>query len=289
MNKIYKYIFYILTSIALGLIALTIIYSDKIAVLNPQGIIAQKERDLVVISTFVMLLIVVPVLIMTAIFTWNYREENKKATYMPDWDYSFLAEAVWWGFPCLIVLALSILTWQSSHDLDPFKPIESDKKPLTIQVVALQWKWLFIYPEQQIATVNYFQFPQNVPVAFEITADAPMNSFWVPELSGQMYAMPGARTKLHAIANDPGRFRGSSANISGEGFASMIFTAVSSSEEDFTQWVQSMRQSATALDFEEYQRLAKPGVHYPISAFVLRDNDLFNRIIRKFTMPPSSK
>lgn len=288
MNKIYKYIFYILTAVALALIGLTIIYSDQIAVLNPQGIIALKERDLIVIATFLMLLIVLPVLIMTAIFTWKYREENKKAKYTPDWDYSFAVEVFWWGFPFVIVFALSVITWRSTHELDPFKPIESDKKPLTIQVVALQWKWLFIYPEQGIATINGFHLPEQVPIVFEITADAPMNSFWVPELSGQMYAMPGMKTQLHVIADHAGDFRGSSANISGAGFARMIFHAIATSENEFNQWVQSTKQSPNGLDWEEYQKLAKPGVDYPIASFSLKNKELFNQIIMKYMTPMPS-
>ena len=162
-----------------------------------------------------------------------------KAKHAPDWEHNYIAEYCWWGVPIVIIVILAVTTWKSSHDLNPFKPIESEKKPLAIQVVALHWKWLFIYPEQGIATVNFVQFPEKTPINFEITSDAPMNSFWIPQLGGQIYAMPAMRSKLHLIANEIGSFRGVSANISGKGFAGMTFTAKSSSEEDFDAWVQS--------------------------------------------------
>ena len=195
------------------------------AVLDPKGFIAFEERDLLYITALLMLTVVVPVLVLAVVICWKYRAGNKKAKYEPEWDKSWALELVWWGFPCIIVALLSVLTVKSCLDLDPFKPLESDVKPLKIQVVALQWKWLFIYPEQKIATINFVQFPEKTPINFELTADAPMNSFWIPQLGGQIYAMPGMSTKLHLIANEAGSYRGSSSNISGNGFAGMIFTA----------------------------------------------------------------
>ncbi|HXF29468.1 MAG TPA: hypothetical protein VN457_06420, partial [Chlamydiales bacterium] len=144
--------------LATALIALQVLYVSNIdiAVLNPKGLIAKKECDLLITATQLMLIIVIPVLLMTALFVWKYRA-SKKSTYKPDWDYSLPAELIWWGFPCVIVLFLAIITWTSTHELDPYKPLESEKKPVTIQVVALQWKWLFLYPEHNIATVNFIQ------------------------------------------------------------------------------------------------------------------------------------
>lgn len=240
-------------------------------------------------ATWLMLIVVIPVFLLMIFVSWRYRAGNKKATYRPDWDYNHWFECIWWGFPFSIVIFLSIIAWQSSHELDPYKPIESDVKPLKIQVVALQWKWLFIYPEQNIATVNFFQFPEQTPINFEITADAPMNSFWIPQLSGQIYAMPGMSTKLHLIANAIGSYRGSSANLSGDGFAGMTFVAKASSEADFQKWVDSIKDASTSLDLIEYHQLAKPSEYNPVALFSLKDKDLYEQIVMKYMMPNSRK
>ena len=157
---------------------------------------------------------------------------------------------------------------------------------MKIQVVALQWKWLFIYPEEGIATVNFIQFPVDTPVNFEITADAPMNSFWIPQLGGMIYAMPAMRSKLHLIANEMGDFRGVSANLSGTGFAGMTFVAKSSSQADFEEWVHSVRHSNRTLTSESYNQLAMPSQNNPVASYVLLDNNLFEEILMKY-MPPA--
>ncbi len=269
-----------------GVSALTVwfFYSQDIALLNPKGIIALKQRNLMITATWLMLIVVVPVFIMTAIFAWKYRDGNK-AEHKPDWDTSHLAECFWWGVPCVIVLFLALITWSSSHELSPYKPIVTEKKPMTIQVVALQWKWLFIYPEQKIATINFVQFPENVPINFEITADAPMNSFWIPQLGGQIYAMPAMKTQLHLIANEAGTFRGSSANISGDGFAGMVFTAKASSEEEFNSWVQSVRSSGKGLNREVYNDLVTPSQSPTPIYYELKKDGLFDDIIMQYMMP----
>lgn len=266
----------------LALLTLQVLYTKNIPILYPKGIIALQERGLFFIGTALMLIVVFPVFIFTFVFAWRYRAGNTKAKYMPDWHDNKFAEVVWWGLPCLIILLLAIITWQSSHALDPYRPIESDKKPLTIQVVALQWKWLFIYPEQQIATVNFFQFPVETPISFEITADAPMNSFWIPRLSGQIFAMPAMRTKLHIIANDVGDFRGSSANISGKGFAGMHFIAKASSQKDFDQWVESARGSPNSLSLDDYIQLAAPSENNSVEKYQLQKENLFDWILMKY-------
>jgi cytochrome o ubiquinol oxidase subunit 2 len=207
----------------------------EIAVLMPKGIIALKQRDLLLFVQVVMLFVIIPVYFLTFVFSWKYRAQNTKAKYTPEWDESPLAEYIWWGVPCFFTLIIVILTWVRTYQLDPFKPIPSDQKPLTIQAVALQWKWLFLYPEEKIATVNFIQFPEQVPIHFEITADAPMNSLWIPQLAGQIYAMPAMKTELNLIADQKGDFRGSSANLSGVGFAGMHFVARASSQEEYHQ------------------------------------------------------
>lgn len=285
MKKEYKIAFLILLIISLGLLGLLIVHASHSAVLNPAGLIGKKERDLFFIITFLMLIIVVPVLILTTVFAWKYREGNKKAKYSPEWSDDYRAEWIWWGFPCIITAVIAVITWKSCHDLDPFKPLVSDVKPVRIQVVALQWKWLFIYPEEGIATVNFIQFPEKTPINFEITSDAPMNSFWIPKLGGQIYAMPGMNTKLHLIANEEGSYRGSSANLSGNGFADMVFTAKSSSQEDFESWVKSVKKSPKTLSSEEYQKLSEPSEKNPIILYSQFQSGLYDWIVMKYMHP----
>ena len=172
-----------------------------------------------------------------------------------------------------------------TYELDPYKPIVSDVKPMKIQVVALQWKWLFIYPEENIATVNYFQFPQKTPIHFEITADAPMNSFWIPRLGGQIYAMPKMKTELYLMADEPGSYNGASANLSGVGFAGMHFIAEASTDETFQEWVKNAKQSSNTLNLEEYNQLAKPSKNNPVTVYQLEEKDLFHEILMKYMLP----
>jgi len=283
MKKYKTAVYILLCALALILSALYF-FSLDIAVLNPKGIIAHREKDLIHTSSLLMLIVVIPVLVLTAIIAMKYKESNK-AKYNPDWDHSHIAEAIWWGVPCLIIIVLAVLTWKSSHELDPFKPIDSDKKPVTIQVVALQWKWLFIYPEENIATVNYIQIPEKTPINFTITADAPMNSFWVPELGGQVYAMPGMKTKLHLLADETGSFRGSSANLSGTGFSGMQFIVKACSDQQFTEWVGSARNSPNILTLNEYKKLSLPSENTPPTLYRLEANDLYEKIVMKYMMP----
>jgi len=235
------------------------------------------------------LIVVVPVFIMLALFSWKFRESNKKAKYTPNWDGNKLLETIWWGIPSVIIIVLSIITWNSSHELDPSKPIVSDVRPITIQVVALQWKWLFIYPEQRIASVNLVQFPEKTPLNFIVTSDAPMNSFWIPSLGGQIYAMSGMTTKIHLIADTTGDFKGSSANISGKGFADMKFIARSSTAVDFNAWVRTIHQSKLGLDVDTYDELSKPGVIKVPTMYTLKDTELYDTIVMKYMMPSSDQ
>jgi len=285
MKKTFKIVFFVL--LVLAAIALSGLYigNHDIAVLNPKGEIGIKEKDLIVTSSLLMLIVVIPVFIMMSFFAWRYREGNEKAVHAPDWEHNYIAEYCWWGIPLILIGILAVITWKSSHELNPFNPIKSDVKPLKIQVVALQWKWLFIYPEQGIASINFIQFPEKTPIDFEITSDAPMNSFWIPQLGGQIYAMPAMRTKLSLIANEIGSFRGVSANISGEGFAGMTFIAQSSSSSDFDKWVQSVKLSNKGLSGDGYRQLVEPSANNPVSGYVLEQPDLFDQIIMKYMLP----
>lgn len=289
MKKAFKIAISLIVLIAVIAFSIFYISTHDIIVLNSKGMIGIKERDLIITSSLLMLIVVIPVFILTWVFAWRYRESNEKARHEPDWEHNNIAEYCWWGIPFVIIVILAIITWRSTHELNPFRPIENGKKPLTVQVIALDWKWLFIYPEQGIAAVNLVQFPEKTPINFEITADAPMNSFWIPQLGGQIYAMPAMRTKLHLLANEEGTFRGSSANISGKGFAGMFFTAKATSEEEFDQWVDEVRQSPQNLDLETYNELVEPSEYNPVSLYVLSDQDLFEQVLNKYRMPPSKE
>lgn len=271
----------IVVSIAVVVLGIWLLAGKNFVVLNSAGTIAAQERDLFIIASLLSLIIVVPVFALMFYIAWKYRASNSKARYEPDWDHDSRIEALWWGVPLALITLLSVITWVSTHKLDPFQPIDSAKKPLEVQVVALQWKWLFIYPEQNIATVNYVQFPEDRPVTFTITSDAPMNSFWIPQLGGQIYAMSGMSTKLHLMADQPGEYRGSSANISGEGFADMNFLAKSSTQADFETWVQNIRNTSSRLDLAGYNELAKPGTAQ-VAYYSPVSKDLYNEIVDKF-------
>jgi len=256
-------------------------------ILNPQGTIAEQEKHLMIVATLLMLVVVVPVFILTFGIAWRYRADNLKPVYAPEWDNNPWAESVWWGIPCLIIGILAVITWNSSHVLDPSQALASSNQPITIQVVALQWKWLFIYPGQHIATTNYVEFPENTPVHFEITADAPMNSFWIPQLGSQIYAMPGMTTQLNLMADTAGQYAGSSANLSGAGFAHMQFTAISTTAPGFDAWVTAAKKSTSHLNAAEYTNLEQPSEDTPQASYTLATPDLYDQIMMKFMMPNS--
>jgi cytochrome o ubiquinol oxidase subunit 2 len=260
-------------------------FHQYISVLFPKGIVALKERNLLFLLQGLMLLVVIPVYILTFVFSWKYRASNKKAKYDPDLVDHRIAEYFWWGIPFVITTIICVITWVKTYELDPFKPLDSTKKPMKIQVVALQWRWLFIYPEEKIASMNFLQIPVGTPILFEITADAPMNSFWIPHLGGQIYAMPKMKSELNLIADEPGDFRGSSANISGEGFSDMHFITRASSPEEYQKWVASAQQSDQSLEFADYEKLAAPSMDGQTVVYQLQDGDLFNRVLMKFMHP----
>lgn len=287
MSKKYK----LITAGAISLVAALLIKhyfrNANFAVLNPTGSIALSERRIMFQALALSLVVVLPVFALTLFITIKYRETNHQAKYLPEWDHNRLIETIWWGIPTILIIILSTITWNSSHQLDPFKPINSSTKTMTIQVVALQWKWLFIYPEQHIASVNFVQIPINTPIDFEITADAPMNSFWIPQLGGQIYAMPGMSTNLNLIANQVGDYRGSSANLSGKGFASMVFVAKVSLLSDFDAWVKSAQSSKAVMDQIEYDKLAMPSSNNPPVRYAVTDSRLYDKTVMKYMTPAS--
>ena len=263
-------------------------------VMNPAGDIAIQQGRLIVVSTLLMLLIIIPVIALTILFAWHYRKSNTKATYEPDWDHSTQLELVIWGAPLLIIIALGLLTWISTHTLDPYRklsrldeqrPISANVKPLTVEVVALDWKWLFIYPEQGIATVNELAAPVDMPIRFKITASSVMNSFYIPALAGQIYAMPGMETALNAVINKPGDYDGFSANYSGAGFSDMRFKFRGMTPENFDRWVQSAKAAGGSLDRAGYTTLEKPSQREPVRFYRAVDADLYHAIVNRCVDP----
>jgi cytochrome o ubiquinol oxidase subunit 2 len=256
-------------------------------VMTPAGDIAAQQRDLVVISTVLMLIIIVPVMALTVFFAWRYRAANKQATYEPDWDHSTGLELVIWAAPLLIIIALGAITWMGTHLLDPYRkldriaagrPVPESARPLEVEVVALDWKWLFIYPEQGIATVNELAAPVDRPIHFRITSSSVMNSFYIPALAGQIYAMPAMQTRLHAVINHPGRYQGFSANYSGAGFSGMRFGFLGLSEGDFEGWVAKAKEAGGTLDRAAYLELERPSENVPIRRFAATEPKLFDAI-----------
>ncbi|HEU4677253.1 MAG TPA: ubiquinol oxidase subunit II [Candidatus Paceibacterota bacterium] len=258
------------------------------AVLDPRGPVGLDERNLMLTALVLMLGVLIPVFMLTAAIAWRYRAGNTKARYTPNWEHNALDEFIWWAIPCAIIFVLALITWKSTHDLDPYRPLRPGMESMPIQVVALDWKWLFIYPNEGIATVNFVEFPEDTAIDFEITADAPMNSFWIPQLGGQIYAMPAMTTHLNLMASGTGSYFGTSANISGEGFSGMTFTAKSVSEEEFERWVESVRAGTSTLTREAYDALAKPSAYEPVATFSAVEDGLYNTIIGKYLAPPAS-
>ncbi|MBG6244166.1 cytochrome o ubiquinol oxidase subunit II [Candidatus Symbiopectobacterium sp. 'North America'] len=255
------------------------------ALMNPKGQVELEQRSLILTALGLMLIVVIPVIVMTIAFAWKFRASNTKAKYTPNWSHPNKIEAVVWTVPIIIILILGTITWKTTHSLDPCKPLVSEAKPINVEVISLDWKWLFVYPELGIATVNELAFPTNVPVNFKITSDTVMNSFFIPRLGGQIYAMAGMQTKLHFIANEPGKYEGISGGYSGKGFSGMKFTAIATpSQQEFDQWVATVRTSSKTLNStEEFNTLAKPSEFHPVEYFSSVQPELFENLIRKFT------
>jgi len=282
----------LLSLLTMGSIASALLLSgcQKLILLSPQGPIARDERDLLITVVILMLVIVVPVLILTVLIAYRYKDRaaNHKAKYDPSFTHSGKLEAVWWGIPIVIIAILATVTWISTHRLDPYKPLVSPVKPITIQVVSLNWRWLFIYPDQKIAMINTLEFPAKTPINFQITSDAPMNSFMIDQLAGQIYSMAGMTTQLHLMADHSGDYQGRSVSFSGDGFANMYFTAHAVTQGQFDQWVKQVQKSPKNLDWKSYDQLAKDSLDTHVQYFNLMEQDLFNQIIAKYMGPDMS-
>jgi cytochrome o ubiquinol oxidase subunit 2 len=271
-------------------------------VIHPAGQIGIKERNLIAFTAAASLAVVTPVFILLGTFAWKYRErpgenvakgqnaQSRRAPkYHPDEEGNWKLETVWWLIPTAMMVVISVITWRSSYALDPFKTLASSQKPLHVQVVAMDWKWLFIYPDQKVASVNYAPIPVDRPVTFDITSDTVMSSFWVPALGGQMYAMPGMDTQLNLQATKTGTFNGSNANIGGKGFADMRFQVSASNEDEFESWIAGMQHATTTkLDVASYAKLAKPGIQTKATYYSSVEPRLYDTIIMKYMMPTGS-
>ena len=271
-----------------ALVLLLALSGCDLVVMSPSGDIAMQQRDLIIVSTVLMLLIIIPVICLTLYFAWHYRRSNTDAKYDPEWHHSTRLEVVIWSAPLAIIIALGAVTWISTHKLDPYRPLDridaarpvtAETKPITIEVVALDWKWLFLYPEQGIATVNEIAAPIDTPIEFKITGASVMNSFYIPALAGQIYAMPGMQTKLHAVMNKEGVYEGFSANYSGDGFSGMRFKFHGLSNDGFNEWVQRVKGQGTALNRDAYLKLEQPSSRVPVTYYANVENGLYDAIL----------
>ena len=280
-------------------------------VMSPSGDIAVQQRDLVLIATGLMLLIIIPVIGATLFFAFHYRQSNKAARYEPKWDHSVGLELMIWGAPLLIIIALGALTWTSTHLLDPYRPLGRIKpdtptlannvpvgnlvdqqqkaggagKPLEVQVVALDWKWLFIYPEYGIATVNELAAPVDRPIRFQLTSSSVMNAFYIPALAGMIYTMPGMQTTLNAVINKPGNYEGFSSNYSGAGFSGMRFRFHGVDDAGFAAWVNQVKQRGGGLDRASYLQLEKPSEKVPVRYYNAVESDMFKLVVEQCVQP----
>jgi cytochrome o ubiquinol oxidase subunit 2 len=247
-------------------------------VLDPRGPVGKAERVILYDSTAIMLAVVIPVIVLTLVFAWWFRARNSQARYRPDWEYSGRIEMIIWSIPALIILFLGGIAWTGSHDLDPPLPLEGSKAPLDIEVISLDWRWLFIYPHEGIASLNRLVVPAGVPLRFRLTSTTVMNSFFVPQLGSQIYTMPNMVTRLNLQADQPGTFEGLSAQFSGDGFSDMRFDLVSTEAEAFKDWVNNTKTQGGVLDARTFEELSKPAKADGTQTYTRVSEGLFDRI-----------
>ena len=278
----------VLTLVTIALIVWPMLAGGQYVVMDPKGPIGASQRDLIVITTLLCAIVIVPVLILSAVIVWRYRDKpDNKNEYQPNWAHNTKAEVIWWTIPIIVVGLIAIITVRYTYDLEPSKPLAHEKAPITIQVSSLDWKWLFLYPEQGIATVNTLNIPADRPVKFELTADSPMNSFWIPQLGGQIYTMSGMAMTLYLQADHEGKYWGSGANFTGEHFAQMRFDVNATSDEEFDQWVREVKDQSQPMTQETYDALAKPGTSN-VAYYSAFPEGLFQNIVTKYVVDGKS-
>ncbi len=250
---------------------------------DPKGPVAEEIKWLIIGSAAIMMLVVVPVTIMGVWFPWRYRKGNTDQPYEPEWEHSNKIEAVVWAIPITIILILGTITYYTSHSLDPRKPLVSDKKPMVVQVVALNWKWLFIYPDLNVASINELAMPKDQPVEFLITSDSVMNSFFIPRLGSQIYAMSGMENRLNLMGTVAGTYEGLSANYSGFGYSGMHFDAIVTEDDAaFDAWIEQVRKQGNPLDNHRYVELTEKSRDVPVQYFTLENPLLFTDIVNQY-------
>jgi cytochrome o ubiquinol oxidase subunit 2 len=270
---------------ALSLSATLLFGGCDAVVLDPQGVIGIAEKTILIDSLAIMLAIVLPTIAATLAFAWWFRASNTRATYLPDFAYSGRIELIVWSIPLLVIMLLGGVAWIGSHDLDPAKPLASDAPPLEIQGVSLDWKWLFIYPSQRVASVNHLVVPAGVPVHFSLTSASVMNAFFIPQLGSMIYTMNGMRTQLNLRADAPGTSLGLSSHFSGDGFSGMHFDVQAMPAERFSAWIDATRGTGPTLDAGSYAALARQSMNTSPFTFGSADPELFNQIVLQ-QLPP---
>ncbi len=271
---------------AIALVTAVMLAGCSQGIFDPKGPIALAEQELLINSTAIMLVVVIPVLLATLGFAWWYRASNVRAHRPTGENYEGRLEFVTWSIPMLIVILLSGVIWISSRDLDPRMPIQAKAAAVRVDVVALDWKWLFIYPDLGVAAVNQLVLPVETPIRFELTSATVMNSFFIPQLGSQIYTMGGMTTHLNLLADKAGEYPGLSAMFSGDGFADMRFVAKAMSAADFNSWVKEVRAAGSVLDDDTYAALAKPSIAVPPRTYRSVRPNLFEHIIHQTVSVP---
>ena len=272
-----------LKGIGLLLIAVFLGGCDKLVVLNSKGTVGAEEALLIKIAFALMLIVVIPVFVMVIWFSIRYRATNTKATYKPNWTHSTTIGWVVWMVPVAIIAVLAYITWESTHQLNPYKPLESDAKPIRIDVISTDSDWLFVYPEYHVAVINQLVFPVNVPLNFRLTSSSVMTSFFIPALGSQMYSMAGMQTRLHLMANEVGVFTGKNMEYSGNGYAGMHFKAISTTSAGFENWLNEARQSPDSLNMERFRKISMMfNINHPVTTFSAVDPQLFNKVMGEY-------
>ena len=279
-NRVSRLVFFLL----LGLFSSATVYAGCSGVLCAKGIVALQERKLLFDTMAMMLIVVLPVIFMSFAFAHIFKSGNKKKDYRPEWAHSTLLELLWWGIPTVLIVFLGIIVWKKSHSLDPYRRLPIAGKIERIEVVALRWKWLFIYPNEGIATINDLYLPVNQQVEFYITSDAPMSSFAIPQLGGQIYAMAGMRTRLHLFTTHTGLYDGLNTQINGEGFSYMHFPTHVVNASAFSSWIKKTQSSQNPLTLSRYAKLYQPDINMPAQHYSAAPTDLFNKIMMQYMM-----
>ena len=269
----------------IGLVGVSLVgcHSMMTGMLNPEGVVSAEEKKIFFDSLALMLIIVIPVFIMSFTFIFHYRAGKSTSDYRPNWGHSALLEAIWWGVPCAIIFVLGIMTWVMTHKLDPYRRIDVPGKPLLVQVVALPWKWLFIYLEQNIATVNHLEIAKGQQVEFWLTNDnVPMSVFFIPQLGSQIYTMAGMRTRLHLLALEDGTYTGLDSQFNGDGFSDMRFTVKVVEPDELQHWFAEVKRSKQSLTVPVYEKLIQPSVNESVHYYSAVIPKLFSKIIMKY-------